>query len=103
APDPEPSRRASGRGCLLYFLNCGHDVFACDVTDTLSTSTSKLLRLNVNNADMITADKAGNFVAAASIKAATYLQPGSFTVGTLPSGVTGAMVWASNCRVFNGT
>jgi hypothetical protein len=33
---------------------------------------------------------------------ANALQVGSFTVATLPAGVTGRMVWCSNCRVFNG-
>lgn len=30
------------------------------------------------------------------------VKPGSFTVGTLPTGATGLSVWCSNCRVFNG-
>jgi hypothetical protein len=39
---------------------------------------------------------AGNLIATGA------LQPGSFTVATLPAGAAGKSVWCSNCRVFNG-
>lgn len=38
-----------------------------------------------------------------NINMAGGVKPGSFTVGTLPTGATGLTVFASNCRMFNGT
>lgn len=44
----------------------------------------------------------GAILASTSISAATYLKAGSYTVAGLPAGVTGAIVYCSNLRVFNG-
>lgn len=75
------------------FLAVGN-VFS-DATDTTSGATGSISSLGG-----IGATKA--IFAGTSVTATTFLKSGSFTVAGLPAGTTGASVYCSNCRVFNG-
>lgn len=63
-------------------------------------NASCFIRTNANNRLEITSGGDASFTA--SLSAATTIKPGSYTVAGLPAGVTGAVVYCSNLRVFNG-
>jgi hypothetical protein len=85
-------------------------LFGADVSGTFFGSYGSTdLVMRVNNTERARLTVAGGFAVGSSsdpgpgnITATGAIQTGSFTVGTLPSGVTARLAFCSNCRMFNG-
>lgn len=70
---------------------------------TPNGSATRANAMLVHNSAGVTVGSSHTDPGAGNLSISGGLVPGSFTVATLPSGVTGKTVWASDCRVFNGT
>lgn len=73
-----------------------------ETTSIGSTSRAAAVKIHPSGGVSIGATAIATDPGIGNLSVSSALQVGSFTVATLPSGVTGRTVFCSNCRVFNG-
>ncbi|MGY4295363.1 hypothetical protein ACVWXN_003458 [Bradyrhizobium sp. i1.4.4] len=81
--------------------SAGHQGSSIDIYTTPIASTSVALAARIQPSGGFSVGGAAD-PGIGGIQTIGGITPGSFTVATLPTGVTGKTVWCSNCRVFNG-